>query len=94
MIERIVAEYREGTSTQREVAKRHGICVGTLGNWLRRDRRPSTGAANHGWLEVVAEAPATAESYRIEVPRGRALVLGPGWRTTEVRQLLGLLTES
>jgi len=91
-IERILSEYRDGTSTQREVAERHGICVGTLRNWLRQDRKQSTSPPSHGWLEVIAEAPSPAESYRIELPRGRVLVLGPRWRAGEVRELLSLLT--
>jgi transposase-like protein len=80
--------------TQRQLAAQHGISPGTLQNWLRRDREQSGSAPSHGWLEVVAEAPSPAEAYRIELPRGRALVLGPRWRAAEVRELLSLLTES
>jgi len=92
VIERIVAEYRGGTSTQREVAERHGICVATLQNWLRKAESLGSRDGDPRWIEVIAEAPASSGSYRIELPRGRALVLGARWRPEEVRQLVSLLS--
>ena len=91
-VQRILSEYRQGTLTQREVAEANGISVGTLQNWLRRD---SVGAGRPGgdWIEVVA-APvrSSAGTYRLEHPCGCTLVLGAGWRTEEVRELLNLLS--
>lgn len=93
-IERILAEYRDGTHTQAEVAVRHGISVGTLGNWLRR--APTGGPVSPpdgDWIEVVSETPAATEAYRIELPGGRALVLGADWRPAAVRELVSLLCQ-
>ena len=88
-----MAEYREGTGTQREVAERHGICVATLQNWLRKSASCGSREADQPWIEVIAEAPASSGSYRIELPRGRALVLGARWLPEEVRQLVSLLSQ-
>jgi transposase-like protein len=90
-IRRIVAQYREGTQTQREIAERHGICVGTLRNWLERTACNSSKSVEGNWIEVIAEAPASSATYRIELPGARALVLGAGWRRDEVRELVNLL---
>lgn len=89
-IDQILAEYERGSATQREVAARYAVNVGTIQNWLRRRRRPAP-ASGDGWIEVVAEEPAAAGVYRIELPHGRTLVLGAGWRPGEVRELVGVL---
>lgn len=90
-VQRIVAEYREGMRTQREIADQYGVCVGTLRNWLSRTSSAPPARTDPGWIEVVAEAPSLGTTYRIELPGGRALVLGSGWRTDAVRELVGLL---
>lgn len=92
-MERIVAEYQDGSSTQREIAERHGIGVGTLRNWLRRSEASGSSSSEQPWIEVIAEAPTSSGTYRIELPQGRALVLGTRWRLEEVRQLVGLLSQ-
>ncbi len=90
-IEEILAEYRRGGVTQRELAERHGVCPGTIQNWLRhRSGPPNEGKA--GWIEMIPEATKPAATYRIEFPGGPTLVLGPGWRSTEVRQLVQIVT--
>ena len=89
----ILAEYERGPATQREIADRHGVSVGTIQNWLRRRER-QVSASGNGWIEVVAEEAAAAGAYRIELPNGRTLVLGVGWRAGEVRELVGLLCPS
>lgn len=89
-VARILTEYERGSATQREIAARHGLSVSTLQNWLRRqDGRVPAPAP--GWIEVVAEEPAATGVYRIELPHGRTLVLGAGWRPGEVRELVGVL---
>jgi transposase-like protein len=92
-IERIVAQYREGTHTQREIAERHGICVGTLRNWLERAAGNAPKEVERNWIEVIAEAPARSATYRIELPGARTLVLGAGWCRDEVRELVNLLCQ-
>ena len=37
-IQRLATEYEAGACTQRELAQRHGVCVGTIRNWLKRHR--------------------------------------------------------
>ena len=92
-IARIVADYERGEGTQREIAARHGVCPGTLQNWLRRQRSSGERESGEQWVEVVADVDEPVGAYRIEVSRGRALVLGPGWRAAEVRELVALLSE-
>ncbi len=86
-IKQIATEYEAGTCTQRELAQRHGVCVGTIQNWLRRYRvgRP---AQTGGWVEILPAGPRTAGDYRIELPNGRVVVLGGDWQAGRVRELL------
>jgi transposase-like protein len=91
-ISRILEQYRSGSCTQRDLAERHGVCVATIQNWLRRSRHDVIPHPND-WIEVVAERTPMAESYRIELPNGRALVLGAEWRSTRVRELLETLSQ-
>ena len=93
-IDRIVAAYERGEGTQREIANRQGVCLGTLRNWLRRQRQPRQQDAGADWLEVVPDLGNPGGCYRIEVGPGRVLVLGPGWRPAEVRELVALLSPS
>lgn len=91
-VHRILSAYRQGTLTQRQVAETNGISVGTLQNWLRRDLPPAV-KARGDWIEVVTEpARPSAWTYRLEHPSGCTLVLGTGWRTDEVRDLITLLS--
>lgn len=85
-VARIVAEYQRGTLTQREVAEHHGVCIATIQNWLRRVQ-PAEPEAN-GWIEIVPSPPRSTNSYRIELPNGRVLVLGTGWQAPQVRELI------
>lgn len=55
-MEQIVSEYQDGSNTQREIAERHGIGVGTLRNWLRRSEASGSSCSEQPWIEVVAEA--------------------------------------
>lgn len=90
-IEKILALYSRGGVTQRELAVRHGVCLGTIQNWLRRRSRP-TSDEKSGWVELIPNASKPASTYRIEFPGGMALALGPGWRAAEVRELVGVIT--
>ena len=89
-IEAIVARYRRGEASQRDLARHHGICVGTVQNWLRK-HSTLAGAPEANWIELIPEGPKGANSYRIEFPGGPTLVLGSGWRPTEVRELVQIL---
>ena len=84
-------EYQGGSLTQREMAARHGISVGTLQNWLRQQRSGKPERSGPGWIEVIPESPTAKDIYRLEFPGGQVLVLGPGWRPEEVRALVGIL---
>ncbi len=86
-IEQVAAEYEAGGCTQRELAERHGVSVGTIQIWLRRYRvgRP---AQTGGWVEILPAGPRTAGDYRIELPNGRVVVLGGDWQAGRVRELL------
>jgi transcriptional regulator with XRE-family HTH domain len=89
-IEEILAAYHHGGVTQRELAERHGVCVGTLQNWLRRSSA-SPDAGKAAWVELIPEATKPGGAYRIEFPGGPTLVLGPGWRAADVRELIQVL---
>lgn len=86
-IDRIVSEYSDGACTQRELARRHGVCVGTIQNWLRR-HRAGRAAQPSGWVEVIPERPDAVERYRIELPHGRTVVLAANWQPDRVRELI------
>jgi hypothetical protein len=73
------------------LAQQHGICVGTIQNWLRRSKAPCSSAAEAQWIELIADVPKGDSSYRIEFPGGPTLVLGSGWRPAEVRELVQTL---
>lgn len=83
--------YQGGSLTQREMAARHGISVGTLQNWLRRHSTGRSVRSGSGWIEVIPESPRSTDTYRLEFAGDRALVLGPGWRPEEVRELVAIL---
>lgn len=87
----IVARYRRGEATQQDLARHHGICVGTLQNWLRKHAPRSSASEDH-WIELIPEVPKGGSSYRIEFPGGPALVLGSGWQAAEVRELVQALS--
>lgn len=89
-IEEILAIYHQGGVTQRELAERHGVCSGTIQNWLRRKSVPLEDS-KAGWVELIPEAARPGDSYRIEFPGGPTLVLGPGWRAADVRELVQAL---
>ena len=88
----VVRAYERGTVTQRELALRHGVCVGTIRNWLRRgERGPSPSA--EPWIELIPEARVPSPAgYRIECPGGHVLVLSSGWEAARVRELLQALS--
>ena len=85
-LQQIATEYEAGTCTQRELARRHGVCVGTIQNWLRR-HRAGRAAQPSGWVEVIPERPDAVERYRIELPNGRTVVLAANWQPDRVREL-------
>lgn len=86
-IEQITAEYQAGHCTQRELAERHGVSVGTIQNWLRRHRTGHP-ARTGGWVEILPTGPRTAGDYRIELPNGRVVVLAGDWKAGRVRELI------
>ncbi len=92
-IDRIVAAYERGEGTQREIAARHGVSPGTFQNWLRRHRQPRGEKVGVDWVEVVPDLGEPNGRYRIEIGPSRVLVLGPGWRPAEVRELVALLSQ-
>lgn len=89
-IEAIVGRYRRGEATQRDLARHHGICVGTLQNWLRKDT-PRSGASEAHWIELIPGGPKSGSPSRIEFAGSPTLVLGSGWQTAEVRELVRAL---
>ncbi len=86
-LQQIATEYEAGTCTQRELARQHGVCVGTIQNWLKRHRagRP---ARTGGWVEVLPAGPRKVGEYRIELPSGRVVVLAGDWDAARVRELV------
>ena len=91
-IQQIIAEYKGGSLTQRRFAQSHGICVGTLQNWLRKE--PAGAGTQAEWIEVVPTEKAKAGYYRIELPGNRSLVLESDWQPSRVRELLQILRAS
>ena len=89
----IVQQYRQGELTQRELAQQHGVCAGTIQNWLRREGvRHTEALPPSAWIELVPEKPSSVSSYRIEFPQGAVLVLNAGWKAAEVRELAKALS--
>lgn len=89
----IVQQYRQGELTQRELAQQHGVCAGTIQNWLRREMGVHSQAVSpSAWIELVPEKPSSVSSYRIEFPQGPVLVLNAGWKAAEVRELARALS--
>jgi len=86
-IDRILSEHTRAGGTQQEVARRHGICVATLRNWLQRAQNRSAPNAN-SWVELVAAPSRPVGNYRIELPNGRVLVLPSEWLADQVRELI------
>ena len=82
-----LAEYRSSGLTQREFASRAGVSVGTLGNWLRKERKQA-GEASVSFVEVpLAERKPTA-SYKVRLANGTALEIPSGFEASEVETLL------
>ena len=86
---RAVADYQQGEATQSELARRYGVCIGTIRNWLRRSG--GRGAANApAFLELLPVSHGPRLPYRVELPNGRSLVLPPDWEAVRVRELIEL----
>lgn len=83
----VVRAYESGTVTQRELAIQHGVCVGTIRNWLRRMERPPS-ASSDPWIELIPEPTVPcAGGYRVECPGGYVLALPSNWEARRVREL-------
>jgi len=54
-IEAIVANYESSGLTQAGFARRHGIALGTLTNWLRRARARAAEEGGTEFIEVIAQ---------------------------------------
>lgn len=90
-IDRAVSEYQQGDGTQRDLAQRYGVSIGTIRNWLRRVRPHATPAAP-AFVELLPVSLGSRMSYRIELSNGRSLVLPPDWDAGRVRELIQLLS--
>ena len=103
--EEILAEYVESGLSQVEFCLERGISVGTMGYWLRKAREFEEGveepAASGGFVEVqvtgggmtpfpVAGMLETAR-YEVVLRDGKRLVIGTGFKTSEVAALLDVL---
>jgi hypothetical protein len=71
-----------------------GISVSTFGYWQRRERgaqepHTSLAQAQPSFVEVLRTA--QPQPYRLELANGQVLVVGSGFRATEVRELLAIL---
>jgi hypothetical protein len=91
--EALVAEYRRGDVTQRELAGRAGISVSCLCSWLRRSKMPQK-AARSGWIELPQGlAGAAAVPYKVRFPGGTVLELARGFVPEETARLCRLIQE-
>ncbi len=82
---------REGL-TFRELARRSGICAGTLGHWAWRLRREGVEGRKreHGFVELVATTAVDASSSRVEIVlRGeRRMIVDAGIDVEALTRLL------
>lgn len=90
-IERAVSDYHLGNGTQRALARRYDVSIGTIRNWLRRARPRHTPAAP-AFVELLPVSPGSRLPYRIEMSNGRSLVLPPDWEAGRVRELIQLIS--
>lgn len=87
----VVHAYQSGTVTQRELALRYGVCVGTIRNWLRRMEQSSS-VSSEPWIELIPEPTVPCSGgYRVECPGGYVLVLPSNWESRRVRELIQTL---
>ena len=90
-IERAVSDYQRGDGTQRALARRYDVSVGTIRNWLRRADAHATPVAP-AFVELLPMSSGSRMPYRIELPNGRSLVLPPDWEASRVRELIQLIS--
>ena len=86
---RAVADYQRGDATQSDLARRYGVCAGTIRNWLRRSGVPDAADAP-AFLELLPVSHGSRLPYRVELPNGRSLVLPHDWEAVRVRELIEL----
>ncbi|MCC6234851.1 MAG: helix-turn-helix domain-containing protein [Verrucomicrobiales bacterium] len=86
-IRRAVADYQHGDATQGELARRYGVCAGTIRNWLRRSGGQDD-AKIPAFVELLPVSHGSRLPYRIELSNGRSLVLPPDWDAVRVRELI------
>jgi hypothetical protein len=88
----VLAEYRRGGVTLRELANRTGISVSCLSGWLRKAKPEES--APELWVELPQglPSPASASSiYTVRFAGGAVLVLPRGFNPEEAASLCRVL---
>ncbi len=75
MWKRRIEDFRSSELTQREYAKRNGIAVNTLQNWLRKLKQEPETSLQVEWLEVKTAAPAKKASAMVLEINGVRIVV-------------------
>jgi transposase-like protein len=85
----ILADYRQSGLTQKVFAAQAGIGCSTLSSWLRK-AKGSQDTQPAAFIPVPNLLPAggRATPYRIEFPRGLAVVVAAGFQSQELSALL------
>lgn len=90
--EAVVAEYRRGQVTLREVAERAGISVSCLSAWLRKDKPEE--APPGLWVELPGGLPSpgpVSAVYTVRFAGGAVLELPRGFHPEEAASLCRVL---
>jgi transposase-like protein len=97
-IQGLLQAYRHSNQTQRDFARKHGVALATLTNWLRRF--PTEPAPPVAWAEVdlsthsasLLKTPPASEVYQVILPSGTVLRLPIRFDPERVCHLVQLLT--
>jgi hypothetical protein len=88
---KLVAEWRGGALSQKAFSKRKGIAATTLSWWICRLGREARERAALVPVEVVADAPAGAADFRVELAGGRTLFVPATFDESALRRLLAVV---
>ena len=87
----LVEESRASELTQRAFAQQRGLSPTTLSWWASRLRREAEEQAGLVAVDVVEDAPARAVDFRVELARGRTVVVPAAFDAAALRRLVAAL---
>ncbi len=90
---KLVAEWQAGDLSLKAFARREEIAPTTLSWWSCRLRREARERAGLVPVDVVADAPAVAGEFRLEVAGGRTVHVPASFDAAALRRLVSVLED-